>query len=73
MIDPLRISPELWAKLPPDAQAALAAAFRAVRQRVEELETRLGDLEVRLKLNSTNSSKPPHVRADRDEAEARCV
>src|SRR5512146_1843850 len=59
MIDPLPIPDELWAKVPPDAQAAIAAAFLALRQRVEELETRLGDLEARLKLNSTNSSKPP--------------
>ena len=59
MIDPLPIPEELWAKVPPDAQAAIAAAFLAMRQRVEELETRVGDLEARLKLNSTNSSKPP--------------
>src|SRR3954453_624374 len=59
MIDPLPIPDELWARVPPDAQAAIATAFLAMRQRVEELETRLGDLEARLKLNSTNSSKPP--------------
>jgi transposase len=59
MIDPLPIPDELWAKVPPDAQAAIAAAFLAMRQRVDELETRVGDLEARLKLNSTNSSKPP--------------
>jgi transposase len=59
MIDSLPIPEELWAKVPPDAQAAIAAAFLAMRQRVEELETRLRDLEARLKLNSTNSSKPP--------------
>src|SRR5512144_1525030 len=59
MIDPLPIPEELWAKVPPDAQAAIAAAFLAMRQRVEELEARLPDLEARLKLNSTNSSKPP--------------
>jgi transposase len=59
MIDPLPIPDDLWAKVPPDAQAALAAAFLAMRRRVDELETRLGDLEARLKLNSTNSSKPP--------------
>src|SRR3954464_3956157 len=59
MIDPLPIPDELWAKVPPDAQAALAAAFLVMRQRVDELETRVGDLELRLKLNSTNSSKPP--------------
>jgi transposase len=59
MIDPQPIPDNLWAKVPPDAQAAIAAAFLALRQRVDELETRLGDLEARLKLNSTNSSKPP--------------
>src|SRR4051794_28125553 len=59
MIDPLPIPEDLWAKVPPDAQAAIAAVFLAMRQRVDELETRVGDLEARLKLNSTNSSKPP--------------
>jgi transposase len=59
MIDPLPIPDELWAKVPPDAQAAIAAVFLAIRQRVDELEARTHDLEARLKLNSTNSSKPP--------------
>jgi transposase len=59
MIDPLPIPEELWAKVPPDAQAALAAVFLAMGQRVDELETRVRDLEARLRLNSTNSSKPP--------------
>jgi transposase len=59
MIDPLPIPEELWAKVPPDAQAAIAAVFLAMRQRVNDLEARVNDLEARLKLNSTNSSKPP--------------
>src|SRR5437879_6405941 len=59
MIDPLPIPEDLWAKVPPDAQAAIAAVFLAMRQRIDELETRVRDLEARLKLNSTNSSKPP--------------
>jgi transposase len=59
MIDPLPIPDELWAKVPPDAQTAIAVVFVAMRQRVDELETRVRDLEARLKLNSTNSSKPP--------------
>lgn len=59
MIAPLPIPDELWAKVPPDAQAAIAAVFLAMQQRVNELETRVRDLEARLKLNSTNSSKPP--------------
>ncbi len=59
MINPRPIPDELWAKVPPDAQAAIAAVFLAMQQRVDELETRVRDLEARLKLNSTNSSKPP--------------
>jgi transposase len=59
MIDPLPIPEELWADVPPGAQAALAAVFLAMRRHVDELETRVRDLEARLKLNSTNSSKPP--------------
>jgi transposase len=59
MIERLPIPEELWAKIPPEAQAAIAAVFLAMRQRVDELETRVRDLEARLKLNSTNSSKPP--------------
>lgn len=59
MIDPPPIPDELWAKVPPEAQTAIAAVFLAMRQRVEHLEARVHDLEARLKLNSTNSSKPP--------------
>jgi transposase len=59
MIDPPPIPEELWAKVPPEAQAAIAAVLLAMRQRVEQLEARVHDLEARLKLNSTNSSKPP--------------
>lgn len=59
MTDPLPIPDELWAKVPPDAQAAIVAVFLAMQQRVDELETRVRDLEARLQLNSTNSSKPP--------------
>ena len=53
------IPEELWSKVPPDAQVAIEAAFSSMRQRTEDLETRLNDLEARLKLNSTNSHKPP--------------
>jgi hypothetical protein len=47
MIDPLPIPDELWAKVPPDARAASAAVFLAMRPRVDEWETRVGDLEAR--------------------------
>jgi transposase len=59
MTNPLPIPDELWAQVPPGAQAAIAAVFLAMEQRVIELEARVRDLEARLKLNSTNSSKPP--------------
>ncbi len=66
MTNPLPIPDELWAMVPPNAQAAIAAAFAVMQQRVVELESKVGeletkvrDLEARLKLNSTNSSKPP--------------
>lgn len=59
MTNPLPIPDELWNKVPPDAQAAIAALFLVLTQRIGELEARVRDLEARLKLNSTNSSKPP--------------
>ena len=59
MSNPLPVPDDLWSKVPPDARAAIAAVFLAMQQRIAELETRLRDLEARLKLNSTNSSKPP--------------
>jgi transposase len=59
VVNPLPIPDELWNKVPPDAQAAIAAAFLAMDQRITELEAKVRDLEARLKLNSTNSSKPP--------------
>ena len=59
MTNPLPIPDELWSKVPPDAQAAIAAVFLAMQQRINDLEARVRDLEARLKLNSTNSSKPP--------------
>jgi transposase len=59
MTNPLPIPDELWNKIPPDCQVAVAAVFLAMQQRIAEFETRVSDLEARLKLNSTNSSKPP--------------
>jgi transposase len=48
----LPIPESLWDTVPPAAQAALRDAFAA-------LERRIAELEARLNLNSTNSSKPP--------------
>jgi transposase len=56
---PPPIPESLWNTVPPDAQAALLAVLDADQQRIAELEQRIRDLEARLKLNSTNSSKPP--------------
>src|SRR5882757_9181960 len=49
----------LWDTLSPEAQVAILALVDSLKGRIAELEQRLGDLEARLKLNSTNSSKPP--------------
>ena len=59
MILPPPIPETLWNTVPPDAQAALLAVVNSDRQRIAEVEQRVRDLEARLKLNSTNSSKPP--------------
>src|ERR1700716_3064181 len=59
MMSPLPIPDDLWGTVPPDAQAAIAAVFVAMQQQHAELDARVRDLEARLKLNSTNSSKPP--------------
>jgi transposase len=45
--------------VPGEAQAALWDAWKALQDRIAELEAKVRDLEARLQLNSTNSSKPP--------------
>jgi transposase len=49
----------LWSTVPADAQAALLDAWKALQDRIAELEATVRDLQARLQLNSTNSSKPP--------------
>lgn len=49
----------LWKAASPELQAAILALVRSYEERITLLEDRLRDLEGRLKLNSTNSSKPP--------------
>ncbi|MFO0888001.1 MAG: IS66 family transposase [Isosphaeraceae bacterium] len=49
----------LWKAASPELQAAVLALVQSYEDRLSLLEDRLGDLESRLKLNSTNSSKPP--------------
>jgi transposase len=52
-MSPHPLIPEsLWNTIPPEAQAALLAAFASLERRIAELEARLNQ-------NSTNSSKPP--------------
>ncbi len=62
MLNPLPISDDLWNQVPPEVQALILA----MQQRIADLEAenrefraRIEHLESRLKLNSTNSSKPP--------------
>jgi transposase len=55
MSEALPLPPDIWERLPPEAQAlirALQAQVHALQQRVAELDARLGQ-------NSTNSSRPP--------------
>jgi transposase len=59
MIPQPPIPDSLWNMVPPEAQVAILALLGSLQSRVTELEQRVGDLEARLKLNSTNSSKPP--------------
>jgi transposase len=49
----------LWSSVPADAQAALRDAWKSLQDRIAELEAQVRDLQARLQLNSTNSSKPP--------------
>jgi transposase len=53
------IPESLWKTVAQDAQAALMAVFDSLRCRIAEQDQRIADLEARLQLNSTNSSKPP--------------
>jgi transposase len=58
MIPQPPIPAPLWNTVPPEAQTAIVAVLDSFKGRIAELEQRVGDLEARLKLNSTNSSKP---------------
>src|SRR5918996_1533910 len=49
----------LWNSASPELQAAILALVQVHQQQLATLEARINDLEARLKLNSTNSSKPP--------------
>jgi transposase len=55
----LPIPEPLWNTIPADAQAALLTAWKAMEDRIAVLEATVRDLQARLQLNSTNSSKPP--------------
>jgi transposase len=55
----LPIPEHLWNTIPAEAQAALLTAWKAMEDRIAALEAQVRDLQARLQLNSTNSSKPP--------------
>jgi transposase len=55
MPNPFLISGDSWNRLPQEARKGALA----LQSRVDKLEARIADLEDRLKLNFTNSSKPP--------------
>jgi transposase len=60
----------VWNTASPEVQAAILALAEFYEERLAKLEARVNDLENRLKLNSTNSSKPPSSDSDRNEAQA---
>jgi transposase len=49
----------LWNNASPELQSAILALVQIHQDQVATLESRINDLEARLKLNSTNSHKPP--------------
>jgi transposase len=56
---PTLLPDHLWNSASPELQAAILALVQIHQQQLATLEARVNDLEARLKLNSTNSSKPP--------------
>lgn len=50
---------QLWNSASPELQAAILALVQNHQEQLAALDCRLRDLEARLKLNSTNSHKPP--------------
>jgi transposase len=59
MSQQLPIPEPLWSTVPEDAQAALLDAWKGLQDEIAQLKTTVRDLQARLGLNSTNSSKPP--------------
>ena len=59
MSQQLPIPEPLWSIVPEDAQAALLDAWEVLQDEIAELKATVRDLQARLGLNSTNSSKPP--------------
>ena len=55
----LPIPEPLWGTVPAEAQAALLGAWKSLEDRIAALEATVRDLQARLQLNSTSSSKPP--------------
>jgi transposase len=56
---PTPLPDHLWNSASPELQAAIVALVQIHQQQLATLEARVNDLEARLKLNSSNSSKPP--------------
>src|SRR3954451_6780597 len=53
------IPDSLWNTVPLEAQAAILAVIASMEKRISDLERTIAELQARLSLNSTNSSKPP--------------
>jgi transposase len=55
----LSIPESLWNTVPLEAQAAIQAVIASLEKRIADSEKSIAELQARLNLNSTNSSKPP--------------
>src|SRR3954454_18728965 len=53
------IPDELWAAVPPAAQAAVRTVVAAMQQQIDALRPEVAALRDRLNRDSSNSSKPP--------------
>src|SRR3954451_16942723 len=53
------IPESLWNTVPLEAQAAIQAVIASLEKRIAGLEKTVAELQARLSLNSTNSSRPP--------------
>ena len=68
MISASPLPDHLWNNASAELRSAILALVQIHQEQVAALETRINDLEARLKLDSTNSHKPPSSDLHRGQA-----